>query len=105
MIDQSIVYSIVVLIGSAIFSYGMDRRDKKWNEQENERILNMIAKIFEWKDQHIRDSAEIRLHFSEKIAEVEGLVKVNASQYAEIIRRLGDIDQKMGRLENQRRDG
>lgn len=67
-------------------------------EESQTELRSLIGKIFTWKDEHMRDSSDMRLQFSKQISEIMATIQVNQSQYNEIIRRLGEHTESFNKI-------
>lgn len=100
-ISSASIIAVFVIAGNFLISRGMDVRDKKSVDAELERLNSLISKLFSWKDEHLKDSSDMRLGLSNQIAQIVATIQVNQSQYVEIIRRLSVIEEH---FQNKRRN-
>lgn len=94
MLSDAVLLSGAVLLGNIVVSLMMDKRDKTVSDDK-------FKVLFKWKDEHVKESAEIRLGYSERLSSLDSKYEVTKSQYAEILRRLDGLDKKIDRIETR----
>lgn len=82
---------IAAMIVNYFISVGMDRKDKEKLELEDTKLRALIDKIFTWKDDHTKESSEVRLAFSNQMAKIFANVEVIDHKFLEILRRLDEL--------------
>jgi len=105
VIDDQLVTHGATIVATVMVSILMDKRDKRHTDQKIESQEHRINLLFDYKDIHEKESSAVRFSLSKEISELAATVKVNQSQYAEILRRLDALDRKIDKREDSKRKG
>lgn len=97
MLTESTLISLGTAVITLAVSWGMDRSDAK-------RASAQIGKLETWKEEHEKDSNNVRRELEKQIAELAAAIKVNATQYGEILRRLEELNQEVKRIAKRDED-
>lgn len=65
------------------------------DERVEASIKNQQQKLWEWKDQHEREAANMRLELQKQIGRIEAGLSIHDSQYAEILRLIQSMHKEM----------
>jgi len=75
------------------------------NEKMHSTVLSQLNRLWEYKDNHEREAADMRLELQKQIGKVEAGLSIHDGQYAEILRLIEamnrSVGEKIDKLENK----
>lgn len=85
--------------------FKIERLEEKQSDQRSyfddisKESTRQIEAIWEWKEKHGKESADIREHFNKEIAQVQGSLLVTNEQFKQIMNMLQDIKDRVSKIE------